>query len=120
MADTKTMYLVELSGQGDHYRFLVSEKIIDWINSRVTPGREGDESCWSDTATPTEFGEEAHLTIGSYQNDRAMHLLGRACRADFLLGNDVREFLSVVEMVEWAKENDVAIDEDSGFEGYIY
>lgn len=109
----KTMYVVELFGQGDRYLFLVLGTIVDWINDVECPGRQGDESAWYDEATPAQFGEKARVTSGSYQNDRAMFLVGRQV-------DGVERFESMSEMFKWAKDNDVTVDEDSGFEGYIY
>lgn len=84
----KTLYLIELSGQGDNYFSLVEKEICDWIWSDETPGRENDESGWYDLSTPEilkkkklkEFpGEDeepydglAYVTNGSLANDRAL------------------------------------------------
>lgn len=51
----KTLYLVEVSGQGDHWLTLVIKEVLDWIRDPKTPGRQGDESSWCDTATPPDI-----------------------------------------------------------------
>lgn len=105
----KTLYLVEVSGQGDHWLTLVTKEVLDWICDPKTPGRQGDESSWYDTATPPDIrkGEQAHVSSGSYQNDRALFAIP-----------DGGYFTSTVDLVKWAQENDVSVED--GFDGYIY
>lgn len=66
---------IHLSGGGDSRLFLVPEEVYDWIERTDTPGREGDASSWEDTAAPQCVLDEVEyvwVTIGSYENDRAL------------------------------------------------
>jgi len=105
---TMTMYLVEVSGQGDHWLTLVTKDVFDWICDTATPGRKVGRSSWYDTATPSKIrkGEQAPCSSGSFQNDRALF----AIHGDF--------FTSTVDLVKWIQENDVIVED--GFDGCIY
>jgi hypothetical protein len=79
----KSGYLINLDGQGDTRSALVAKEVFDWIERKDTPGREGDESMWTDTGIPESLHnalkkesfyseDEVAVTIGSFDNDRAI------------------------------------------------
>jgi len=117
-----TLYLIDLSGAGDQYIFLVEKDVFDWINSDDTFGRVGDETSWTDTAAPDavlaglesgspgsdEPGRGPYVSNGSFKNDRALQSLGAS----------VKSFHSMLEFVTWIKENDVTLGGE--FSGSIY
>jgi hypothetical protein len=109
------MGLLVLRGQGDQYVKLVDEATIEWIARDDTPGREGRETYWVDSAVPPavkgDLGddEEVGVTSGSYQNDRAMHASNVASFPDFD---------SVKEAKAHAKANDIEIVDE--YHGCIY
>ena len=73
-------YLVYLEGGGDHYWLIVGKAAIDWINS---PRPEFDDSHYFEEPVPEAVRAECyptmepvcHVTTGSCENDRALHLL---------------------------------------------
>lgn len=115
------LHLMVLQGQGDTIVSLLNVEHYQWILSRETPGRKSKESSWSDTACPPDLfkaikaddpdieDEGVPVTIGSYQNDRAMYSYG------------VAEYTgdSVTEAVQWAKANGHELA-DGEYHGCIY
>ena len=77
MIDKEKVYILILTGQGDTYIHLVTKKVWNWIHSTEL-GRAGEHmTSWPDQTTPQVIinendGELQHITIGSYQNDRAL------------------------------------------------
>jgi hypothetical protein len=83
------VYLIILTDQGDTKIKVVDQETWDWINSDDLgrhPNLEGASS-WTDLLVPQSQlkkilddnnGYHPHLTIGSWQNDRAMW----SCNAD--------------------------------------
>lgn len=104
------MFLISLSGQGDVDLKLVTQEVWDWI---LTPFN-GKGSSYSEVA-PKEVQDEmikhngkvydVSVTIGSYENDRALQAPGIS-------------FWGHKELIEYVKNNNIEIVEE--FEGYIY
>ena len=104
------MFLISLSGQGDTDLKLVTQEVWDWV---LTPFN-GKGSGYTETvpkAVQEEMmkhnGEvyEVNVTIGSYENDRALQAPGVSFRTH-------------KELIEYVKKNSVEIVEE--FDGYIY
>lgn len=64
---------------------VVPEEVMQWIKRTDTPGRTGNETGWNDTAAPQcvlDILQEHYdvsipsVTIGSFENDRALYALG--------------------------------------------
>ena len=110
---SKKMYLINLSGGGDTTKSLVTEDVWNWINS----GYNSDKSSYyEDLSEPIKEQMKLHnkyapncssimVTIGSYDNDRAIQAPGI-------------EFSSTKELMKYIKENDIEIVEE--YEGCIY
>lgn len=77
------VYLIVLMGQGDVDVRVVDKESFDWVNS-INMGRPAGsrESSWVDSCVPEsqralwraagEESDELIITIGSWQNDRAL------------------------------------------------
>ena len=116
----KEVYLIHLVGQGDVSVKLVSKETFDWIE-REWPG-SFEEHYLEDRTCPSRqlelmrkewksSGDEMEypgITIGSFNNDRAIHALPE-------FGS---EFYTLVDALDFVRENDMRIAEI--FEGYIY
>jgi hypothetical protein len=107
----KTLYLIDLAGQGDHYLALVPKHIIDWIDSPV-PKMVDNRA--EDINAPDEikqaFEGRVLITSGTPHNDRALAVLHI---------EGLKVFYSTTEMFKWSKKHpDVTIED--GFAGYIY
>lgn len=71
-------YLLVLQGQGDEYATLVDKETWDWINS--PPPKNRTSNGWSELSIMPKWirdackksGDDPCITIGSYQNDRAL------------------------------------------------
>ncbi len=115
VADTcDKLYLVALDGGGDLQVTLVTQAVWDWID--LPFGSPDSSYC---EAVPPAVLEEAkrhgtesyfkdgtmRITVGSYDNDRALFAPGR-------------QFDDVEDAHEYAKENKVDIVDT--YEGFIY
>src|SRR3954464_14699658 len=101
------LYLLVMEGQGDTHTKLVTENVWNWIMRRDTPGRENGKSGWIDTAAPEsvvkavkEDNEDVFVTIGSYQNDRALFARGEEVPFDEYGDSDGPD-----NAREWAQKN---------------
>lgn len=108
---SKKMYLINLSGGGDTTKSLVTEDVWNWINSDYNSDKS---SYYEDLSEPIKEQMRLHkndncssimVTIGSYDNDRAIQAPGI-------------EFRSTKELIKYLKENDIEIVEE--YEGCIY
>lgn len=111
-------YLIDCRGQGDVHAALVSQETFDWINSFMNFERE---STLIDKTVPSrqqecrkkQFGDdEIHITCGSYQNDRAMHVVSD------VNGLEGEIFTDAIELQSAIREHGIVIEDT--FEGYIY
>lgn len=73
---SKIGYLIELTGQGDLQMALVTQEVWDWINSPMPAGLR-EAGGMLDPATPecvrlSNDNYGAYITIGSWENDRAL------------------------------------------------
>lgn len=104
------MFLISLSGQGDVDLKLVTKEVWDWIltpfngkssgYSEVVPKEVQDEMIKHNGSV-----DEVFVSIGSYENDRALQAPGIS-------------FWGHKELIEYVKNNNIEIVEE--FEGYIY
>lgn len=114
------VYCVELEGQGDKEIKLVSKEVFDWINSRDLGRPDGcSDSGWIDQTAPQEVKDyhtkndgEVYITIGSWNNDRAL-----LAPATTINGIEAC-FWSTKELVDFCKSQDCDIEDT--FEGCIY
>lgn len=121
-------FLIVLEGQGDVYVVLCTREYFDWINLEGTPGRKGHESSWDDTAAPQplkdafikseDWGDDPPpegpgVTVGSLDNDRALHVCAFADELP-----DIESFDSAKEALRHVREKGfVLVDQ---YNGYIY
>jgi len=122
-------YLIELRGGGDTYIHLVEKEVFDWVTSSEQPGRKAGDSSWFETEEHVPkviwdsimkcpeandwFPDGLDVTIGSYNNDRALHL-GSTFGEDDLFPS----FNTTAEMMEWVNKNNIRVVDS--FAGYIY
>jgi hypothetical protein len=114
-------YLVNLSGQGDYYTFLVDKDTFDWILCNKKTGRNGHS--WIDKDVPlaiesrivAETGNEITVTSGSLDNDRAIH----AMAAPMIVSGEISPVLfSQEKITAYIKKNALEIVDE--FDGCIY
>lgn len=119
------IYLIVLQGQGDEYVAVVDQETWDWINSDIPQSAHDDDaSAWSEwelmpvrtrnaLIANTRKGDEADplITIGSYENDRAMAV----CTAS---GAALYDAPDVADAKKWVKDNGYMIVET--YRGCIY
>lgn len=115
----KVAYLINLEGMGDTMSALVTKEVFEWIERADKPGRDGKESGWIDTGIPQvlhetlkkdTFYEEPFVTIGSFDNDRAIIAVNAATNPDGstgILWSDDDE----KSVKEWARENGFEIED---------
>lgn len=112
-------YLLTLTGGGDTILALVDLELWTWVQRRDTPGRTARASGWYDTEVPRRVveamaatGDRVHLTIGSFQNDRALY----ASREDV---DGVVQFDSVRDLTLYLRAHpEIALAGE--FDGCIY
>ncbi len=114
LEDMKKLHLVTLSGGGDVYHKLVGPKTFEFISSEWS---SPDGSNSYDEIIPEEVKEEIqclsgetsddsiHITIGSFDNDRAIQL-------------DGKDFDSATQAVKWAVKSGVELGEE--YDGCVY
>ena len=122
---SKKLYLINLSGQGDHELKLVDKITWDWINNPDMGRSENDDKgIWNDKVCPEsvrlelwkEYCEdedeiayedyEVDITSGSYNNDRALI-------APSIKVNDEEAFFdSIKDLNEFMKKHDIEIEEE--------
>ena len=112
------LYLISLSGQGDHQLTLVDEETWNWIGS-AWPFKRGSTG-GADPSIPANvkarldpIDGDVYITSGSWENDRAI----RAPTALFN-GQPTPMFFSVKEMNRFVRDNDIEIVEE--YDGCIY
>ena len=100
-------YIIDLKGHSEDRDIrVVSEATWKWIHTSAKPG----ESSWREKIPdgPNENGDKtANLTIGSYENDRALQCAALASW-----------FESTREARKWAKDNGYEIEDH--YSGFIY
>ena len=114
------VYCIELEGQGDKEIKLVSKEVFNWINSRNLGRPDGcNDSGWIDQIAPQEVKDyqakndgEVYITIGSYDNDRAL------LAPPLTIGEVEAIFFHTRELVDFCKSHDCDIIDT--FEGCIY
>lgn len=114
------VYMLVMQGGGDTEVKVVTKVIWDWVINPERPGRKGAATDWLDTSTPESVkmrlsidGNSWRVTIGSYENDRAL----LACGIDVLY-ESYGDVSDIVQAVEWIKDNGHTLDET--WEGCIY
>lgn len=113
----KEAYLINLEGMEDTTSALVTKEVFEWIERPDTPGREGKISGWVDTGIPhvlhetlkkDSFYSTPFVTIGSFNNDRAIIMVSADTNPDgstgVLFSDDDEKTVK-----EWARENGVEI-----------
>jgi hypothetical protein len=122
--DAKPAYLVVLEGQGDAYVLLIDQATWDWINSDIPESAKG-EGEWDETflapeavrKAHAEYGDGVSITIGSYQNDRALAATEAALWTNHL--GDASDVTDDIQYARrWAKDNGYEIRDT--FNGGIY
>ena len=122
----KQLYLVALEGDGDMLK-LVSKAAWDYIDQPAPdfqgetsvhekPPRQVQEECFESFANnpyipeknrPKQIEDVAfHVTTGSLENDRALHLIG------------IHTASSHMELMAICKEHDIEIIDE--WQGYVY
>lgn len=115
-------HMIVLSDQDVTYITLVDKEIFEWIVDRDTHGRVGNESSWVDNKAPVRVTEcirensddvnaEVTITVGSYDNDRAM-----CCSGMGEYGKD--NFWELSDAINYAQKNNIEIVDT--YEGLIY
>lgn len=114
--DFKTLHLITLSGGGDTYHKLVGPATFEWLFHDFESTKSGyyekipqtvqDEFSAFDTNWKKENKEgEIQITIGSYDNDRAMHAIGL-------------DFDSASKACKWAISRGIELGEE--YDGCVY
>lgn len=109
----KLCYLVYLDGMKDHYYFLVGKASWDWINSprpsfnQANAQEESIPQAVLDECTQPITEKEVHVTTGSCENDRAIHLM-----------EGFELLASVKEVMDVCKKNGIELADE--FQGMIY
>jgi hypothetical protein len=106
MADSQNpeflRYIVYLSDQSDRFVYIVEKPIWDWINSEA---KAKDKKSWLEQIPGSD--EFIPVTIGSFENDRALRYMGHA-----------KIYYSLSEAVKAIVDNGhVLVDT---YEGYCY
>ena len=114
----KDVYLIHLTGQGDVEVAFVNKEVFDWINSTdkgQAPADRG-KSGWYDQTVPKFVSDRlpsdergVFLTIGSFNNDRALAVIGL---------KNVRSFTSVRDAMAHVRRHNLNVVNE--FEGSIY
>lgn len=95
----KDLYLVLVMDGSDAQTALVEETAFDWIESAV-PRQGRGKSSWREKIPGTDT--PVQITVGSYENDRAIHLIAESKKT----------FDSITEAIQacYAEGNQIAGD----------
>lgn len=128
-------YMITLTGQGDTYVKIVDQETWDWVTSKEDGKVNPLDSSWDDAMCPlsirTKMWEEAkkdslvyenipdkpedfpvHISIGSWDNDRAIMALA------VIINGKEASFDGVLEAMRWCQKNNIMPLEE--YKGYIY
>lgn len=114
---TKTSYyLLHLQGYKakDQQYILVGKTLWDWVHDKRMPGRRSGQSGWHATDTPPEttegqHGEDVFVSIGSFNNDKAL-----ACAE----AKNTETFYDTQDFVDFLAKGKIKIIET--YDGHIY
>lgn len=115
--NARDVYMIHLTGQGDVDIALVDRETFEWVTSKQQGRPAGDTSSgWIDQSVPASVkarlprdAQRVQLTIGSWENDRAL-------TATLLRG--VKRFTEMREALAHIREHKLKVVDT--YEGYIY
>lgn len=71
----KNLYIVTVLDGSDAQTALVEENVFDWVGSNIPRQGQG-KSSWHEKIPGTDT--RVQISVGSYENDRAIHLIAQA------------------------------------------
>lgn len=106
----KSVYLVNLVGQGDQFITLVTEDVWNWILSPYESTKSGynetlPEAVKKEMLIHHKKAEDVFVSRGSYENDRAIQAPGYS-------------FDTIKEAMTYIRDNNLVLEEE--FSGCLY